>query len=209
MKRPILFQLPLLAMILFSLICCPFDAIAQEIKVYGKVVDEEWEGISGVNVIVKGTTTGTITDVDGNFELSIPSYCTLTFSFITLKSIEKVINNPNVQSLDLGIIQMEPGDDGLQFGEHLTKVPLQFTKIGYNGGVNYNPVGLRFSAMTPTLFSIKTFFRTDITYRFRHNDNIYLDIELGKNRLLKVGEFELQLMGGFRKIELSRTEINQ
>ena len=40
---------------------------AQEIKITGTVLDEMNEGLPGASVAVKGTTTGTITDFDGNF----------------------------------------------------------------------------------------------------------------------------------------------
>lgn len=40
--------------------------------------------IPGVNVVVKGTTTGTITDFDGKYSISAPSNAVLTFSFMIL-----------------------------------------------------------------------------------------------------------------------------
>ena len=42
-------------------------------KVEGKVVDEQGEPIVGAAVLIEGTTSGAITDVDGNFVLSVPS----------------------------------------------------------------------------------------------------------------------------------------
>lgn len=59
------------------------DMFAQQIKVTGKVTDSTNEGMPGVNVQVKGTTTGTITDFDGNYSIDVPdSKSTLVFSFI-------------------------------------------------------------------------------------------------------------------------------
>ncbi|RUT79595.1 SusC/RagA family TonB-linked outer membrane protein [Ancylomarina longa] len=54
----------------------------QEKKVQGKVVDKNGESLIGVNIIVKGTTTGTITDFDGNYKLMAPVDGSLIFSFI-------------------------------------------------------------------------------------------------------------------------------
>jgi iron complex outermembrane receptor protein len=51
------------------LMMCTF-AFAQQGTVTGKVIDDLGEPVIGANVIVKGTTTGIITDVDGNFSLS-------------------------------------------------------------------------------------------------------------------------------------------
>ena len=56
---------------------------AQEIKITGTVLDEMNEGLPGASVAVKGTTTGTITDFDGNFSISVPgTKSVLVISFI-------------------------------------------------------------------------------------------------------------------------------
>lgn len=47
-------------------------AMAQGRPVKGQVLDDKGEGIPGASVQVKGTTTGTITDIDGNFALEVP-----------------------------------------------------------------------------------------------------------------------------------------
>jgi hypothetical protein len=46
------------------------------------VVDVNDEPIIGVNVVEKGTTNGTVTDVDGNFSLSVKENATLQVSYI-------------------------------------------------------------------------------------------------------------------------------
>ena len=51
-------------------------------NVTGTVVDNTGEGLIGANILVKGTTTGTITDLDGSFSISVPDGTnTLVFSF--------------------------------------------------------------------------------------------------------------------------------
>ncbi|HKJ43468.1 MAG TPA: TonB-dependent receptor [Sunxiuqinia sp.] len=58
-------------------------AYAQNITVKGTVTDAQTnEPIPGVNVVVKGTTSGTVTNVDGVYNLSVPSDGVLVFSFI-------------------------------------------------------------------------------------------------------------------------------
>jgi len=60
---------------------------AQERTVSGKVTAlETGEVLPGVNILVQGTSTGTVTDVDGNYRLSVPSDAVLTFSFIGYES---------------------------------------------------------------------------------------------------------------------------
>ena len=64
-------------------------AVAQQTaKIKGTILDQNGEPIIGANVLVKGTTNGTITDFDGNYELDAPVGSTLTISFIGYKTIE-------------------------------------------------------------------------------------------------------------------------
>ncbi|MCE5227575.1 MAG: carboxypeptidase-like regulatory domain-containing protein, partial [Porphyromonadaceae bacterium] len=56
-------------------------------KISGKVLDGKGEAIIGVSILVKGTTNGTITDLDGNFTLAdVPSNADLIVSYIGFKS---------------------------------------------------------------------------------------------------------------------------
>ena len=64
------------------------QAFAQNLRVTGKVVDENGEGVIGAGVVLQGTTNGTITDVDGNYELpSVPQGATLEFSCVGYKTM--------------------------------------------------------------------------------------------------------------------------
>ena len=69
---------------------------AQTSKVTGKVIGEDGEPVIGASIIVKGTTVGTVTDFDGNFELEVPANGKqLVISYIGMKSKEVVVS-PNV-----------------------------------------------------------------------------------------------------------------
>ena len=60
-----------------------FSAVVQQSKtIKGTVVDQSGESIIGANVIVKGSTTGVITDIDGNFSLSVRTNAVIQFSYI-------------------------------------------------------------------------------------------------------------------------------
>ena len=80
-------------------------------SVSGQVTDATDNiGLPGVNVLVKGTTTGTVTDVDGNYQISVPgSDATLVFSSVGYRAREVAVGNqttldvaldPDVQSLE-------------------------------------------------------------------------------------------------------------
>ena len=59
------------------------------IKVSGTVTDREKTPLIGVGVLVKGTTTGTSTDIDGHFYLDVPSKeSVLEFSYLGFKTLE-------------------------------------------------------------------------------------------------------------------------
>ncbi|MBR2199444.1 MAG: SusC/RagA family TonB-linked outer membrane protein, partial [Bacteroidales bacterium] len=60
---------------------CSFDLLAQ-VVVTGVVTDEDGNTLPGVNVFEKGTTNGTITDLDGKYRVSVASGATLVFSFV-------------------------------------------------------------------------------------------------------------------------------
>ncbi|HTE30844.1 MAG TPA: carboxypeptidase-like regulatory domain-containing protein, partial [Chryseolinea sp.] len=66
---------------------------AQDLTVSGNVTaEEDGSPLPGVNVIVKGTTLGAVTDSDGNYTLSsVPTGSSLVFSFIGLKTTEVVV----------------------------------------------------------------------------------------------------------------------
>lgn len=67
-------------------------AMAQTVPVTGKVTDMAGNPLSGVNVIVKGTTTGTITDANGAYSLQVPADATLQFTFIGMKGKDEALN---------------------------------------------------------------------------------------------------------------------
>ena len=78
------------------------DVFAQQIKVTGKVTDSTNEGMPGVNVQVKGTTTGTITDFDGNYSIDVPdSKSTLVFSFIGYVTQQVPVGGKKVLNVQL------------------------------------------------------------------------------------------------------------
>ncbi|MGL5318075.1 MAG: SusC/RagA family TonB-linked outer membrane protein, partial [Bacteroidales bacterium] len=71
-------------------------ALAQagnNITIKGVVKDAKGETIPAANVVVKGTTMGTVADWDGNFEIAVPKGSTLVFTYIGFAPKEVVVNN--------------------------------------------------------------------------------------------------------------------
>lgn len=69
-------------MFLFMVVLCTSSAMAQK-KVTGTIVDAAGEPIIGASVMVKGTSNGAVTDIDGNFTINnVPEDATLVFSYV-------------------------------------------------------------------------------------------------------------------------------
>jgi TonB-linked SusC/RagA family outer membrane protein len=76
---------------------------AQDRTVTGKVTSiEDGSALPGVNVVVKGTTNGTVTDVEGRYSIQVGgSDATLVFSFIGLKSEEVIVGERSTVDLQM------------------------------------------------------------------------------------------------------------
>ena len=75
-------------------------AIQQQVKtVSGKIVDQNGEPIIGANVVEKGTTNGTVTDMEGKFSIDIASGSTLMISYIGY--VEQIIPVTGKERLDI------------------------------------------------------------------------------------------------------------
>lgn len=73
------------------LMCIPFSLAQNLMKVEGRVVDDLQEPMIGVSVFEKGTTNGVITDIDGNYTLSVKEGAILVYSYIGYVTQEKKV----------------------------------------------------------------------------------------------------------------------
>ena len=78
-------------------------ALANQQKkiITGTVVDSNGEAVIGANVLVKGTTNGTITDIDGKFSLEVPEGAMLLVSYIGYGDYETKVGNQSNLSITL------------------------------------------------------------------------------------------------------------
>ncbi len=85
-----------LSVLLWTLSLCLY---AQGITVRGVVTDTQGEPLVGVTVQVEGTSTGTVTDMDGNFVLqNVPSNATLEVSYVGMTT-QVVSLNPHCSTI--------------------------------------------------------------------------------------------------------------
>lgn len=66
---------------------------AQSMTAKGKITDEAGDAVIGASVIEKGTTNGTVTDVNGQFSINVPQGATLVFSFIGYETQEQIASD--------------------------------------------------------------------------------------------------------------------
>lgn len=98
-------------LILLACMLIAMQAVFAQRTITGNVTSsEDGKGIPGVSIVVKGTTVGSVTDVNGNYALTVPSDATtLIFSFIGMKTQEVSIGGRSVINLvlDPDMIAME------------------------------------------------------------------------------------------------------
>ncbi|MCL3779338.1 TonB-dependent receptor [Prolixibacteraceae bacterium JC049] len=86
--KKLMFKLMMLALTLGL----SFNTFAQSLEVSGKVLDDQKIGIPGASVVIKGTTNGMATDIDGNFTIKVEKGQTLIVSFVGFKKKEVVMD---------------------------------------------------------------------------------------------------------------------
>ena len=73
-------------------IAVPICATAQNVTVKGQVKDDAGEPLALVSIAEQGTSNGTVTDLDGNYSISVPSNATLQFSFMGYTTVTEQVN---------------------------------------------------------------------------------------------------------------------
>ena len=87
---------------IFLLVFLSYQGFAQNIEISGVVTSEEdGSPLPGVNVVIKGTTHGVLTNAEGKFSISAPSNATLVISYIGFRSLEVPVNSRSVITIAL------------------------------------------------------------------------------------------------------------
>ncbi|MCD8135298.1 MAG: carboxypeptidase-like regulatory domain-containing protein, partial [Parabacteroides gordonii] len=113
-------------LLICSFLICSTLAFAQAVKVTGTVTDKLGP-VTGAAVVVKNSVVGTVTDIDGNYEIEAPKNGTLVFSFVGYETVERPIGN-------LKVINVEMSDDVKLIDEVVVTaigIKQQKKKLGY------------------------------------------------------------------------------
>ena len=91
------------------------ESVDQHRRIRGKVVDSSGDPVIGANVLEKGTANGTVTDVEGNFVLTVSDHPTLVVSYIGYTTVEirlgdrqivNIVLKEDAEALDLSLIHI-------------------------------------------------------------------------------------------------------
>ena len=128
---------------------CMTAAYAQSGSVKGKVLDELGEPIIGANIVEKGTTNGTITDMDGNYTLSVNDMkkAILQFSFIGYNTMEEGVKGRKSVEVKLAPSVVNLGEVvaigyGTQTRKEITGSVANVSEENFNKGVNRDAADL-------------------------------------------------------------------
>lgn len=106
-----------LSVVAASILCClmSFSAVAQNGSISGKILDQEGEPLIGANVVVKGTTKGSVTNLDGEFKVGDvkAGNRTVVISYVGFQSQEKQVSVTANQDTNLGDITLVSSAVGL------------------------------------------------------------------------------------------------
>ena len=93
MKQTIKQVCGLLLFTLLSLSSYAQQTNGERIIITGKVIDNTNLGMPGVNIVEKGAKSSTVTDIDGNYKISVNKGAVLSFAFIGMNKVEKTVGN--------------------------------------------------------------------------------------------------------------------
>ncbi|TLX71367.1 TonB-dependent receptor [Labilibacter sediminis] len=105
-------RLKLIGFITGLLLSISSAVVAQQLQINGKVTDQTGEPLPGVAVVIEGTATGTITNLDGDYLLSASKGQVLVFSFIGMKSQSVTIDQTTInvtlsdETMDIDEVQV-------------------------------------------------------------------------------------------------------
>ena len=123
MRKHLLFSVMLSLCAMGGMMVYPTPAIATvaqspAIKVRGQVIDEQGEPLTGATVRIKGGQGGTITDVDGNFQLEVAGNAILSISYVGYKEREVAVRNRAI----IEAIQLQPDNQMLEQVWHTKEI---------------------------------------------------------------------------------------
>jgi hypothetical protein len=171
--------------------------LAQEVTIRG-VVSDEFGPIPGATIIVKGTTNGTQTDFDGNYEIKAKIGDTLVISFIGFETQEVKIENKSSVDVELKI------DITLEGQTFCCCMPATTITPKFYSALEYKNKGL--SIDIENLYILRQSLDVSVGHQTNFNNNYLSTIELSKNYLFYLGS-SVNATLKFRDINVSTIDF--
>lgn len=135
-----------LAVMAFSLVLLSAMQSFAQTTVTGIVTDAAGESLIGANILEKGTTNGTITDIDGSYSLNVANGATLVFSFTGYTDKEMVVGSSSVINVTLEegelLDEIVVTGYGSQRAKEVTSSVVKVGKEDFNKGAISDPAQL-------------------------------------------------------------------
>lgn len=167
------------------------DGNTDDIILSGKVIDaSDGYPLIGVSVMVEGTKTGAATDIDGHFELKIPSQkCNIVFSYVGYETVIKEFNGRNASSFSRTVMSA----DAAELADVVVTGVYERKKESFTGAsVTFKGDELKSVGSQNVLQSLKTLdpsFKIMESAQFGSNPNMMPDIEIrGKTSVVGLKE---------------------
>ena len=167
------------------------DGNTDDIVLRGKVIDaSDGYPLIGVSVMVEGTKTGAATDIDGHFELKIPSQkCNIVFSYVGYETVIKEFNGRNASSFSRTVMSA----DAAELADVVVTGVYERKKESFTGAsVTFKGDELKSVGSQNVLQSLKTLdpsFKIMESAQFGSNPNMMPDIEIrGKTSVVGLKE---------------------
>lgn len=137
-----------LKLLLILLVAGFTSVLAQTRTVTGKVISsDDGAPVPGVNVQVKGTSTGTVTDANGNYSISVGSNAVLVFSFVGYATQEVAVGSQSVVDVTLqsdvtALTEVVVVGYGTQEKKEITSAVSSIKSENFNRGTVNDPAQL-------------------------------------------------------------------
>lgn len=94
-------------LLLLFVVLVPIQILGQNIQISGLVTDSNNEPLIGVYVVVKGTTNGVTTNVDGEYSISAPSNATIEYRYMGYSSVDEAVNGRSIINVMMQVYDTE------------------------------------------------------------------------------------------------------
>lgn len=178
-----------------------------QIEVKGIVVDTNEEPLIGVFILLKDTSSGTVTDLEGKFTLN----CNESNQFIEVNYTGYITKKIRCNSTEFMKIILEVDSTNMFEVEYFGCITYpSFSYVGLNTGIKNGAYGIQINNTLPFVFEIPLFLQSYIRWRRGDNRTEYLTLEVRKTGLVRINKvIEIGLNLGLNRIKWDDLEFNQ